>query len=63
MYVILSSLPYFVKTKVGQCSSAKHLCEKLQNLYLKKHEDQYEDDDNDYDSNRGLFMEPNDDEE
>ena len=36
MNVILNVLPNFVKTKVGQCSTAKALWEKLHNLYSTK---------------------------
>lgn len=68
--VILSALLDFVKTKVGQCSSAKNIWEKLQNIYLKKHVDQGEDEYDDHDLDRALFMgldtqnnESNDDEE
>ena len=36
MNVILNVLPAFMKTKVGQCSIAKALWEKLHNLYSTK---------------------------
>lgn len=47
MSFILSGLPDSVKSNVGQRSSAKHLWEKLQNLYVKKHAGQDEDDGSD----------------
>ena len=36
MNVILKVFPNFVKTKVGQCSLAKSLWEKIHNLYSTK---------------------------
>ena len=36
MNVILNVFPNFVKTKIGQCSTAKALWEKLHNLYSTK---------------------------
>ena len=41
MNVILNVLPNFVKTKVGQCWTAKALWEKLHNLYSTKKSGQY----------------------
>jgi len=50
MNVILSALPDSMKAKVDQCSTTKHLWEKLQSICLKKHVGQ--DNDVDHDSNR-----------